>query len=120
MFYNRINKEKTQEEYEEDMLYMEKHFGNEYFTCCIDIDELDEPLTDKKEIIIKNTYDCYCWDGINRPNDYFIVKNDKITNRFVINQLIKQNFNPNCNHCFLEDFHQSDENSTEFICVMGS
>lgn len=113
--------EKTEEEYEEEMRKIEEEFPNAKFTIAINYDDLDEKITDEKQIVIKNAYTCYCYEGNYRPTDYFIVSNDNITNRIVIQELIRQGFDPDCNHNFLEFFHKtSNSDSIEFEMYMGS
>ena len=92
---------------------IDKMFPNAKFVIAIDIEELDDVVTDQTNIVVKNTYDCYCYGGVNKIADYFYIRGEHITNRFIINNLIEQGLNLNCNHCFVEGFYK------ETICQFG-
>lgn len=110
----KIKKVKDEEEeleryWEEYPDKIDKEFPNAKFSICIDYDQLDEKVCDLKEIFVINTYDCYCYDKQPRRPDIFWVKDTKpITYRKVIEELCDKNFNPACNHRFLEsiDYHK--------------
>lgn len=111
---------KTDKQYEADQQYIQEQFGNNKFDISLEPEVLDEVVTDKHVIVLKNSYTCYCWREHNRPTDYFVVHGVNITNRFLIHELIRNDFNPGCNHIFLEGFHQPNKNSMEYDCCMGS
>jgi len=96
--------EYTEEQYEEmfeeiDRLFPDAKFG--ISTTFLPI--LDELLTDKKQIFISNSRNCYCWDGIDVPKqEFFEIKGEKITYKYLLNELIRLDFNPECNHNYLE------------------
>jgi hypothetical protein len=86
---------------------------------CISSKELDTIISTEKDIIIKNTYGCYCYSEAQRPHDYFHIRsNQPHTNKTIIKHLIKNNFNPGCNHMFLEKI--SKINDTSYQLFMGS
>jgi hypothetical protein len=94
--------EKTDEQYEAEREAMERLFPNAKFDICIDINELDEDFG-LNCVVFKHAYTCYCYDKSHRPTDFIVIRDDKpVTVRKVIQELIHQNFNPNCNHYFLE------------------
>lgn len=97
--------EYTEEEMEKMIDEINRIFPDANFSIDIDyLPILDELLTDKKHIFISNDRYCYCWDGINAPKKvFFEIKGDRLTYRYVFNELIGLDFNPECNHCFLED-----------------
>lgn len=106
--------------YEGEQLYLEQQFGRPDFDISIPINELDEVVSDNPEIVIKNTYGCYCYTGCYRPTDYFVIRANRITNRVIIHELIRQGFDPRCNHIFLEGFNKCNPCSIEYECIMGS
>ncbi len=122
--------DKTEEEMEidDDIIHItdytfeidliDKMFPNAKFVIAIDIEELDDIVTDRTNIVIKNTYDCYCYDGVKKIADYFYISGERITNKFIINKLIEQGLSLNCNHCFVEGFFK--ETSCQFGICTGS
>lgn len=112
--------EYTEEQYEEMFEEIDKLFPDANFSIDIDyLSILDELLTDKKQIFISNDRFCYCWDGIDAPKqEFFEIKGDKITYRYVLNELIRQDFNPDCNHRFLEGIDKVSE--IQYSLSMGS
>ena len=74
---------------------------------------------DKKEIIIQQTFTCYCYDNMNKSPKYFTIKcgeNESLTNKYIINELIKKGLKVNCNHRFLESFDFIEDNIYLFSC----
>ena len=66
--------------------------------------DLDKVITDNK-VAIKCVFNCYCYSDNPRISEYFICKKEKnITNRDLINCLIDNKFDTQCNHYFLEQF----------------
>lgn len=96
--------EKTEEQCQIENEQIERMFPNAKFIIAIDIDELDDIVTDKKFITVAKTYTCYCYDNCNKTPKYFYVTGDKITNRVILNKLIEYNLYIECNHCFIEGF----------------
>lgn len=114
--------EKTDEEYEYEYEEINKMFPNAQFSVAIDIEYMDKLITDKQELIIKNTYNCYCYSCSNckKNTDYFYIKGENITYRYVIEQLIKQGLSLDCNHIFLEGFHKTAGSDCQFELCVGS
>jgi len=83
---------------------IEELFPSAKFSICIEFDELNNTITKKKEITLLQTFDCYCYDNCYpKPDKEFIITSTKpMTNRYIINELIKQDFALECNHTFLE------------------
>jgi len=107
--------------FEKEQLYLEQQFGCPDFDISIPITELDDVVSNEPDIVIKNTYTCYCYSDCYRPTDYFLIRGNCITNRIIIHELIRQKFNPDCNHRFLEGFVKSNNPfSMEYECYMGS
>jgi hypothetical protein len=113
--------EYDEEEYNKEIEKINKEFPDaNNFSICVDYKELDNIISKKKQIIIKHTYECYCYENINRSTEYFKINDTKpITNRKVIEELCIQNFNPDCNHVFLECISKI-KNSIEYELHMGS
>lgn len=115
--------EKTEEQYDAETALINEMFSTAKFCVAIDYDELNEVVTDQPNIVIKNTYNCYCYDDNNRNTDYFYItaKNgEAITNKFIIEELIKQQLCLECNHVYLEGFMQSKDSECQFEIVIGS
>ena len=113
--------EKTEEQYEYEFRQIELLFPDAQFTIAIDLEDLDDVITELNTIIIKKNYSCYCHANCKRNTDWFIINGEKITNKYVIHELIKQNLVLDCNHCFVEGFHQYPKNSNcQFEICTGS
>ena len=100
-------------------------FPNAKFEIALDFEELDEVITDLSTIIIKNTYDCYCYcyDTCKRNADYFYItttNGEKMTNKFIIQELLKQGLKLNCDHVFVEGFYKSKYSDCQFEIWIGS
>jgi hypothetical protein len=112
--------EKTNEEYEYDAEQINIMFPNAQFTIAIDIEDMNELITDKQHLIIKSSYDCYCYDNAKKKTDYFYIKGENMTVRYVIEELIKQGLKLDCNHHFLEGFNKISGSGCEFELCVGS
>jgi hypothetical protein len=80
--------EKTEDEYETQFDELNNIFPNANFTISMDIEELDEVVTDKKFIVVKQNYNCYCYDNCDKQPRYFYVTDNIITNKVILNKLI--------------------------------
>ena len=112
--------EKTDEEYEREIEEIERMFPDAKFTISIDIEELDDLITDKQSIIIKQVYDCYCYQDYNKKTEYFYIKGEKLTQRYVIEQLIEKGLEIECNHTFLEGIYKTKGSECQFELFFGS
>jgi len=118
------------EKYEKEMEIINNMFPDAKFSICIDLEDMEEVLSKEKEIVLKNTYCCFCYKsdfnplsmnttGLSkRPNDYFVIKGDNLTYKYVIQELISQGFDPRCDHSFLEGFQQTSD--VQFDICLGS
>ena len=79
------------------------------------LNELNDIVTSKKKITIQHTYTCYCYGDNPLPTKYFIIEGDKLTNKYIIDELIKQDLTMNCNHIFLEGFNELHDNVYEIM-----
>ena len=68
--------EKTEDEYETQFDELNNIFPNANFTISMDIEELDEVVTDKKFIVVKQNYNCYCYEVL--TNSYQLQKSTKM------------------------------------------
>ena len=110
--------EKTAEEYLKEKEMLDEMFFNAYFDVSMDIKELDDLVSDKKEIIIQQEFKCYCYKNLPTDNKIFTIRGDKLTKKYVIDDLIKQGLVINCDHRFLEGFHNIKGNL--YNMVLGS
>ena len=106
--------------YDKEHEIINKMFPDAKFSICIDSHEMNELLTDKKRIVIKQTYNCYCYSEYPRNTEYFYINGDRLTYKYVIDELIKQGLNPNCNHRFLEIIHPSKNSEVQYEIFFGS
>lgn len=100
----------------------EKEFPNAKFDISLSNDALNNVISNKKSIVVMNTYNCYCYENSPRPTDFFIIKTKKenITERMIIDKLIKSKFNPKCNHSFYEGTIYKTPVEDVFEMFMGS
>lgn len=117
---------KEEEEIEEEtLIYNEieekmKMFPTKNFYVDIPFDKLDNKLTDKTDIVVKCDYKCYCYSECKRETEYFYISHPNITNRVIINHLIKHGYDPNCNHRNIEEIHQTENSDCQFELWLGS
>lgn len=112
--------EKTDEEIEKEIEQMHNMFSNAQFEVAINIEEMDKLFTDKNYIIVKNTYSCYCYDDCKKNTDYFYIKGENMTYRYVIEQLIEKGLKLECNHHYLEGFYKTEGSDCQFEILVGS
>lgn len=91
----------------------------------ISLDELDEIISIHDHIVIKNTYNCYCYNDEPKNTDYIDVRKigGNITIRDVLNKFNQIKFCSDCNHRFIEDIYpcnSGDTLSTQFEMFIGS
>ena len=93
-------------EYQRECEIINAMFPNVNFYVSINLEEMDEIVSKEDVIIIKCTFHCYCYQDTPRVNDYILVRNigTGITIKDMINSLSENNFDPKCNHRFLEGF----------------
>jgi len=82
------------------------------------IDELDELVSELNNIRIKQTFTCYCYSECKKRNNFQNISGNNLTNRFVLNELIKKNIKVECNHRFFEGFNKI--NNTCYELFFGS
>ena len=105
-----------------DLLFPDAKFS----ICCVEsIEDLNKLIDGENEIIIlKITKNCYCFSNCPTPNEYINVKRKSNTNsitiRDCIETLIEYNFNPECNHMFLEGFDKTKLSSIQYEPSFGS
>ena len=90
---------------------MNTEFPGALFVVAIDESELDDIISESDQIMIKQEFTCYCFN-VKRDPLYYHIKGScgkKLTNRRVINELIEQKMNLECNHMFLEGFTQKTD-----------
>ena len=111
----------SDDEYVKDYKKVLAMYMDAEFTIAIPSNELDNVVSTDKTISIKHTRSCYCYGDKPLPTQFFTVKcddNQSLTNKYIIQELIKQNLRMNCNHVYLEGFHYLHDNVYE--TMMGS
>ena len=79
------------------------------FVNCIPSWEINKIVSFNNIIAIKCEFKCCCY-SFSRNSEYFICKSKSfITKRDLLNCLTENNFNPRCDHYFLEDFDINTE-----------
>lgn len=104
-----IETEKTDAEYEAEIELIETMFPNAQFTVSIPIEELDDVVTNEPVIMVKQTYTCHCYTNCNRQTEWYSIRGSNITNKYILNELIKQGLKLECDHQFIEFFHKISE-----------
>ena len=92
-------------------------FQGAMFVVDIDESKLDDILSEKDQVIIKQDFDCYCFH-VKREPRYFRIKCPKgksLTNKQVIKELIEQRMILECNHVFLEGFIKKTDYQYELM-----
>jgi hypothetical protein len=115
---------KSEEQILWEMQEIKKMFPKANFTVAVKYEELDYEITLEKDIIIKHKFDCFCYDHLEKKKTQFFHihknKNEKITNKFVINELIKQGLVLDCHHHYIEGFENKSKNPCQFEIITGS
>ena len=95
-------------------------FKGAMFSIAINDSELDNVLSDQDQIMIKQDFDCYCFNKKRDPRYFHIQcpKDKSLTNRCIIQQLIDQKMVLECNHVFLEGFIKNTD--CQFELATGS
>jgi hypothetical protein len=106
--------------YEAEQEQIREMFPDAQFTIAINIDEMDEKITEDKFIIVKSTYSCYCYDETNRKTEYYYIHGESMTTKYVLEQLIKQGLCLDCNHHFVEGFYLNPKSKCQYEIVTGS
>ena len=110
--------DKTEEEYQTEADAIDAMFPDAKFTVSIDIDELDVIVSTEPVIMIKNTYNCYCYNGCTKKTEWYSIRGSSITNKYILNELIRQGLELECNHRYIEFFHKISE--CQFEIATGS
>lgn len=104
------NESYNTEDFEEEQRKLDEMFPNCKFSICIDTSDMDEVISNEPQIIIQcNPCEGYCQLSGNR--EYIFVKNNGngITNKDMILAMIEANYDPKCNHHFLEGWDKMNE-----------
>lgn len=121
-------KDDSCEEFVMEQMEINRMFPNARFVIAIPLNEMEQVISHLDKIIIKQTYTCYCYDNFMNdisetettdndtiingrpPPKWFPIhcqEGQKMTNKYVIKELIRQGLTLSCNHCFLEGIEPS-------------
>jgi len=117
MFLNKTynDEEKDFRIYEFQQKIIDELFPNAKFSMCIDFNDLHKVITRKKEVTLFQTFNCWHYESYPRMDKTFIIKSNKpMTYRYIINELIKQDFSLDCEHRFLESLEVNDDGILEY------
>lgn len=109
-------------EYEALMQRVDERFPNCPFSICVNTwEELDEVVDDiYEQIVLHCDHNCYCYSQCPRPNVYIIVRRkpnkNYITYADCVEEMMKQEYDPACNHCMLEGFMRRGETCSYDPC----
>ena len=102
------------DDYECQQEEINRMFPNIDFTIAMTLEEIDEVVSPLDKIVVKQTFNCYCYDGESMSHapipKWFTIhcrEDEKMTNRVIIRELANQGFSLECNHRFLEGFERS-------------
>ena len=112
-----MNFEHTDDKFHYDDKINDKiEFSDAMFSVAINESELDDIISESEQIIIKQDFTCYCFN-VKREPLYYRIKGigQKLTNRYIINELIEQKMNLECNHMFLEGFIKKTDVQFELL-----
>ena len=99
--------EKTEDEYKYEIQEIQNMFPNAQFKIRIPIEEMYDVISDKPFIIVTRIFDCYCREGRKKSKKSYRIKGKILTYKYVIEQLIKQGLQLECDHSFLQGIHLS-------------
>lgn len=101
-----------------------KIFITSGFSVAISFHELDDIITTRNNIVIKQTVCSVCFEKEESENEclnkYYQVKCKKMTYKNVLLELDKQNFSIDCNHIFVESIDEIEPNLGLFELGCGS
>ena len=112
--------EKSSEQDLEEIQQIYQMFPNAKFCIAIKLDDLDDIISERNNIVVKQDYNCYCYKNFRKKTDYFYIKGQKLTNKFIISKLIEQGLELDCNHCFIEGFYKIKNSDCQFEIMIGS
>lgn len=109
---------------EDEVDLVEDQFPLAKFRASLHPDCLDATLSTEQTIVIVCTHTCYCWEDQPRSSDYILVRcragSSSITYRDAVNAMVEADYDPDCNHVFLENFYRENESSIQFQAYFGS
>jgi len=112
-----------EEEYMKEIEIINEMFPDACFSVAIRLAEMDEIISEKDTIVIKSDYRCYCYRDYPRNTDFFIInrpKNGKITYKHIFTELMNQELDLDCDHCFIEGIEQTPNSECQFEFALGS
>jgi hypothetical protein len=112
--------DKTEAEYLYDVKLIDAMFPDANFNISVDIKELERVISNKNHIIIKQDFDCYCYDNCGRDTKYFHIRGKNMTLKYIIRNLISQGLELDCNHNFLEGIQLCKNTENQFELWLGS
>lgn len=95
---------------------LRKLFPNAKFTISMSLGSLSHIVSNKQSISLVITHHCYCYTQSPRKEDHYTVKRNAhghITMYDIIQQLIKDKYDPVCVHRFLENLIEINDHTYE-------
>ena len=112
-----------EEEYMKEIEIINEMFPDICFSVAIRLAEMDQIVSEKDTIVIKSDYRCYCYRDYPRNTDFFIInrpKNGKITYKHIFTELMNQELDLDCDHCFIEGIEKTPNSECQFEFALGS
>ena len=104
----------------EEFEYVNSLFPNALFNISLLLSELDEVVSNNSSITIEHSFTCSCYDLCSnnlKQTKYYIVTGIKLTNGYILDELIKQEITCNCDHCIFDGFKLLSNGHYSFDCV---
>ena len=127
MEYSQLNSENVEAKcveyeniYDKESAYIQSLFPKAKFIISLEYDEIDEVITKKPSIIAICDFKCLCYNKHKRNTEYYYIKGKHITNRFIIESLIDQGFEPKCKHRFFEGVLKMKNTDFKYEILLGS
>ena len=96
-------------------------FPDAKFSIGLPIEEMNEILTDKKQIIVKHTFTCYCWDNQPKVPVYYHIKCEVMSIKNILQELIRQDTQEYyCNHNHLEGIDETKDSDCQWELFFAS
>ena len=115
------------EKYLREHAILESLFPDVGFDVSVPLEDLDDIVSPFDHIIIKNVFNCYCYNENPKMTDYIDIKKKggTITIRDVLNELNRIKYCCECNHSFFESVtpcidSSGNKSSTQFEIFFGS
>ena len=100
--------------FEQEYNMINNMFPSIKFSICMNLDKINTSLCNDEFLYIINNHSCYCFENKNMQIISIHNKEKRIFTIYdILKQLEFQEFNPECDHIFLEDIIHKKDNMYE-------